>query len=71
MWKPTGVGRARCLRESRGSPKAGGTEDFSHTKQMEVAINTKGELKALASTQRQQSKSKAITGNSYVLLPTA
>lgn len=44
---------------------------FSHTKQMEVAINTRGELKALASTQRQQSKSKAITGDSYVSLPTA
>lgn len=38
-------------------------------KQMEVATNKRKELKTLTCMQRQHSKSKEITGNSYVSLP--
>lgn len=61
-------GDGKVPKTEQRRPRGGRQRGFSHTKQMEVTINTRKELMTFASIQSQQSKSKEITGNSYVSL---
>lgn len=48
MWKPTGVG-VKVPKKAKQAPRQEAERGFSGTKQMEVAINKRKELKTLPS----------------------